>query len=183
MFLPALLLAWRHLLRPAGLGFAAAFGLRPRPGRVRQLVAITLVLLGVGALADLVVGLASQAFGFDTHWTEWFSEDLVWGGRGALAVALVELLILAPVLEELVFRGLLYGTLRRRFGMAGAALISAGAFAIGHGYGFAGLSSVFAAGLLYAWAYEQTGSLLPSMAAHAASNLLATLTVVGLLRA
>jgi hypothetical protein len=183
MFLPALLLAWRHLLCPAGLGLAAAFGLRPEPGGARRLALVTLMLLGAGAVADLLIGLGAQALRLGSHWTEWFSEDLVWGSQAALAVALVELLILAPLFEELVFRGLLYGTLRRRLGMPGAAVISAGAFAVGHGYGLAGLASVFTAGVLYAWAYERTGSLLPGMAAHAAGNLFAALAVVGLLRA
>jgi membrane protease YdiL (CAAX protease family) len=183
MFLPTLLLARRHLLRPWGLDLAAAFGLRPEPGGIRRLLLATFMLIGIGTLADFAISLIAENLRLSTHWTEWFSEDLVWGGPAALVTALVEVLVLAPVLEELVFRGLLYGTLRRCLGPLSAAAVSAGLFAVGHGYGMSGLASVFTAGVIYAWAYEQTGSLLPGMAAHAASNLLATLTVAGLLRA
>ncbi len=182
MFLPTLLLARRHLLRPWGLNLAAAFGLRPEAGGIRRLLLATFMLIGIGTLADFAIGLAAENLRLSTHWTEWFSEDLVWGGPAALVTALAEVLVLAPVLEELVFRGLLYGTLRRRLGTLSAAAVSAGLFAVGHGYGLPGLASVFTAGVIYAWAYERTGSLLPGMAAHAVSNLLATLTVAGLLR-
>jgi membrane protease YdiL (CAAX protease family) len=82
-----------------------------------------------------------------------------------------------------VFRGLLFATLRRRFGVAGAALLSAALIAIAHGYGVLGFGAVFWSGLLWAWAYERTGSLLPSMAAHAVDNLMATLSVILVLRA
>src|SRR4029450_5848490 len=77
----------------------------------------------------------------------------------------------------------LFATLRRRFGVAGAALLSAAIFAIAHGYGVLGFGAVFWSGLLWAWAYERTGSLLPSMAAHAVDNLMATLSVILVLRA
>ena len=47
----------------------------------------------------------------------------------------------------------------------------AGVFALAHGYGLSGFATVFASGVLWAWAYERTGSLLPGMAAHALNNL------------
>lgn len=183
MFLPVLLLARRHLLRPEGLELSEAFGLRLVGGRRRALVLAALATLGAGALADLAVGLGTDALGLSSHWTEWFEADLVWGSPASVAVTLVEFLFLAPVLEEMVFRGLLYPTLRRRLGFAPAALVSAAVFAVGHGYGVAGFASVFASGVIYAGAYEQTRSLLPSMFAHATSNLLAALAVILLLRA
>jgi len=46
----------------------------------------------------------------------------------------------------------------------------------------AGFAAVFWSGILWAWTYERTGSILPSLAAHAFSNAAATATVVVLLR-
>jgi membrane protease YdiL (CAAX protease family) len=46
-----------------------------------------------------------------------------------------------------------------------------------------GFISVFWSGMLWAWIYEKTGSLLPSMFAHAANNLLVCLSILYLLRA
>src|SRR5262249_18160665 len=86
--------------------------------------------------------------------------------------------VLTPVFEEIIFRGLLFATLRRRFGTGTAAVLSASIFAIAHGYGVLGFAAVFWSGLLWAFAYERTGSLLPSMAAHAADNLMASIGVL-----
>ena len=63
-----------------------------------------------------------------------------------------------------------------------AALLSAGVFAVAHGYGWIGFISVLWSGLLWAWAYEKTGSLIPGMVAHALNNLLVCLAVMALLR-
>jgi membrane protease YdiL (CAAX protease family) len=63
-----------------------------------------------------------------------------------------------------------------------AAFISAGIFALAHGYGLIGFLSVFWSGLIWAWIYERTGSLLPGMIAHAVNNLLVCLSVIALLR-
>ena len=99
-----------------------------------------------------------------------------------MAVSLLGSLVFAPVFEELIFRGLLYGTLRVRLAWPLAALGSALVFALAHGYGVAGFVSVFLSGLLWAWSYERTGSLLPAMAAHAANNAAVALTLTALLR-
>jgi len=45
-----------------------------------------------------------------------------------------------------------------------------------------GFAAVFWSGLLWAWAYERTRSLLPSIASHAADNLMASLSVLLALR-
>ena len=61
-------------------------------------------------------------------------------------------------------------------------MISACIFAAAHGYGLIGFISVFWSGLLWAWLYERTGSLIPGMIAHATNNLLVCLSVMALLR-
>ena len=48
---------------------------------------------------------------------------------------MLEFVVYAPVLEEIAFRGILFGTLRRKFSFAPAALIGALVFAVAHGYG------------------------------------------------
>ena len=44
------------------------------------------------------------------------------------------------------------------------------------------LEEALARGILWAWAYEKTGSLLPGMVAHAANNLMVSASVLVLLR-
>ena len=99
-----------------------------------------------------------------------------------LATSLVEYVILAPIFEELAFRGLLFAMLRRRFTFLPAALLSATIFALAHGYSLLGFMSVLWKGFLWAWIYERTGSLLPGMLAHAVNNVLVCLSVMVLLR-
>ncbi len=115
-------------------------------------------------------------------WTDGFVVDLVWGSSSLTLVSLLEYVILAPLFEELVFRGLLFAILRRKFRFLPAALISAGLFGLAHGYGIVGLISVCWSGVLWAWIYEKTGSLAPGILAHAINNLLVCLAVLALLR-
>ena len=58
--------------------------------------------------------------------------------------------VFAPIFEELAFRGILYAILRRRLNPLPAALISAGIFALAHGYGLIGFISVLWSGVLWA---------------------------------
>jgi membrane protease YdiL (CAAX protease family) len=182
MYLPLLLLVGRGLLAPAGLGFVAAFGLRPRPGRGRPCARAVLALVAAGLVIDLGLGLLFGALGLTSHWAEWFDADLAWGGVAAVGVTLLGSIVFAPVFEELIFRGLLHGTLRTRLGWPLAAVVSGFVFALAHGYGVAGFVSVFLSGVLWAWVYERTGSLLPAILAHAVNNAAVAITLLALLR-
>jgi CAAX protease family protein len=182
MYVPLLLLVWRTLLAPAELGFVAAFGLRPQPGGWRSLLVAAVMLVGAGIATDLGLGALGERLGLVSHWSEWFDAELAWGSPAAVAVTLLGSVVFAPVFEELIFRGLLYGTLRARLAWPLAALGSALVFALAHGYGAAGFLSVFLSGVLWAWVYERTGSLLPSMAAHVVNNAAVALTLTAMLR-
>ena len=182
VYVPVLLLAGRRLLAPAGLGFAGGFGLRPGEGGWMPLARAAAILAAAGIVVDIALGLLSEAAGVPSHWTEWFDEDLAWGSGGVVVGSLLGTVVFAPLLEEIVFRGLLYGTLRRWMGWPAAALLTAAVFAAAHGYGVAGFGSVFASGIMWAVAYERTRSLLPGMIAHAANNVSAACAVLALLR-
>ncbi len=128
-------------------------------------------LLAAGMIGEWGMAVAAEAADLSSHWTEWFIEELTWGPPSVLAVSLVEIVVFAPIFEEIVFRGLLFATLRRKFGWIASAGLSGAIFAVMHGYGALGMLSVFWNGLLWAWAYEKTGSLLPGITAHALNNL------------
>jgi membrane protease YdiL (CAAX protease family) len=179
---PLLFLAYIHLLKPQGLGLGDGFGLRIERGRGGRLVLAVVAAVAVGLFGEWVMGRIAEPLNLSSHWTEWFDADLVWGPVPIMAISLTEYILLAPVFEELAFRGLLFGVLRRRFTWMPAALISAGIFALAHGYGLIGFMSVFWSGLIWAWIYERTGSLLPGMIAHATNNLLVCMSVIALLR-
>jgi len=181
--LPLLALAYYHLLRPQRQTFWSGFGLRIEPGHLGQLGLAVLAVVAAGLVGEWVMGRIAEPLNLVSHWTEWFDADLVWGAPPTLAVSLMEYVLFAPVFEELAFRGLLFGVLRRRFHWWPAALLSAALFALAHGYGLIGFLSVLWSGVIWAWAYERTGSLWPGIIGHAANNLLVCLSVMALLRA
>ncbi|MFM8550975.1 MAG: lysostaphin resistance A-like protein [Nitrospiraceae bacterium] len=180
--LPILFLAQRRLLGPSGIGWWEALGLLPRPAAWGRLVLMLVALLSAALLGEWGLGRVAETWDLSSHWTEWFDADLVWGSGSLLAVSLLEYVLFAPLFEELVFRGLFFATLRRKYRWEAAAAISAGIFALAHGYGILGTISVFWSGVIWAWAYEKTGSILPGMAAHMLNNLLVCASVMALLR-
>lgn len=181
--LPLLALAYYHLLRPQRQTFWSGFGLRIEPGHLGRLGLAVLAVVAAGLVGEWVMGRIAEPLNLASHWTEWFDADLVWGAPPTLTVSLMEYVLFAPVFEELAFRGLLFSILRRRFHWWPAALLSAALFALAHGYGLIGFLSVFWSGVIWAWAYERTGSLWPGMIGHAINNLLVCLSVMALLRA
>ncbi|MGQ0810328.1 MAG: lysostaphin resistance A-like protein [Nitrospiraceae bacterium] len=180
--LPLLFLAYRHLLKPQRLGFREGFGLHLASRDVTRLVVAVSAVMAAGLLGEWVLGQVVEPLKLSSHWTEWFDGDLVWASPSVTIVSLLEYVVFAPVFEEIAFRGILFGILRRRYSWAPSAAISAGMFAIAHGYGLVGFLSVFWSGVIWAWAYEKTGSLFPGMVAHALNNLLVCLSVIALLR-
>jgi uncharacterized protein len=181
-FVPVLILTQRRLLGPRGLGFGDGFGLIPVAGGGRRFAFAFLTLFALGQLGESGMDIAARWLGLSAHWTEWFDADMVWGTPLTVGLTIFDTVLLTPVFEEIVFRGLLFATLRRRFGAGTAAVLSAAIFAVAHGYGVLGFAAVFWSGLLWAWAYERTGSLLPSIASHAVDNLMAGLGVILVLR-
>jgi hypothetical protein len=107
---------------------------------------------------------------------------MIWGDPARLASSLVETIVFAPVFEEIVFRGLFFATLRRRFGFVSSALISAIVFAVAHGYGLLGFASVLWSGMLWAWVYERSGSVLPGILAHMLNNAVVCISIILFLR-
>jgi membrane protease YdiL (CAAX protease family) len=92
------------------------------------------------------------------------------GWRDRLAVGVIAV-VAAPVTEELVFRGCLYGLVRQIGGRWAAVAVSSLLFALIHGHvpSLPGLV-ILAVGL--AWLYEATGSLWAPIALHAGFNAL-----------
>lgn len=99
------------------------------------------------------------------------------GGGLSLALTFIAASIVAPIVEETFFRGVLYTTLRGRMGVWAAAAISSGLFAIIHPLP-GGFVPIFVLACAFALMRERTGSLLPSMACHSVYNTLQLVFVV-----
>ncbi len=111
---------------------------------------------------------------------EWFPADPTVGhqweeaGWSGLVSDLISAVILAPVCEEIVFRGFLFSALRNRLGLHAAVGISALVFTLIHFYGVADMISVGIFGVIMAYLYHLTRSLVPCVLCHALYNLIVT---------
>lgn len=78
----------------------------------------------------------------------------------------------APISEELTYRGLIYPHMRRALGPAWAITLNGLVFWVLHWFYFGGVTmpNHLLGGLVFAWSYERTRSLLAPMLIHAMSN-------------
>ncbi|MBZ6022325.1 CPBP family intramembrane glutamic endopeptidase [Bacillus cereus] len=88
---------------------------------------------------------------------------------------LIVVSIIGPILEEIVFRKILFGTLYKKFNFFIAAIISSLVFAAIH-FDFTHLLVYTAMGLVFAFLYVKTKRIIVPIAAHVAMN---TLVAIG----
>jgi membrane protease YdiL (CAAX protease family) len=161
------LLAWA-----AALLLRRAFHPQGTPG-----ARLRLGLLAVWAFLPPIYGLLYllQSTGLEVEQTP--VRVLRERGPGWEALALFAV-VTAPVVEEVVFRGLLYGAARQAVGPRAAILATGIAFGLVHAPPWAVVPPLILLGVVLAAVGETTGSVLPCIAGHAAFN---ALTVAGLL--
>jgi len=99
----------------------------------------------------------------------------VWGLIGLLAAGAV----LAPLGEELLFRGIVFGGLRG-YGLVISTLVSAVLFGLAHGINVV-LPAAIVLGVLNALLYHRSRSIWPSIVSHAVNNTIVFVTVAILL--
>ena len=98
-------------------------------------------------------------------------------------LSIVTIIVFAPMLEEVLFRGFLQSFIRQHLGSKSAILITALCFSFFHYSPEQGLSnisiisSLFALALFLGFVYEKRGSLAASMALHAFFNAFSVLNL------
>ncbi len=84
--------------------------------------------------------------------------------------------IIAPLVEEIFFRGFLFAGLKNRFLWTTAMLISSGLFALLHLSPLAA-PPIFLLGLVFAYLYQRSGSIWPAVIIHSLVNSLAVIWI------
>ena len=116
---------------------------------------------------DILIGLA------DPTWISTLDVDTVNVDSSVVILDAIGAIIFAPIIEELVFRGVLFNRLKIRTGILPAMLISSFIFAIGHEVG--GITSAFLFGMCMCILYLKTDNILIPMSVHFINNVVATL--------
>lgn len=83
-----------------------------------------------------------------------------------------------PMIEEVFFRGFAYPAFRRRMGVGAALVASAAIFSLVH-LNLVAFVPIVLLGVFLAYLYERTGSLIPSMTAHAVHNTIMVFFTLG----
>ena len=92
-------------------------------------------------------------------------------------VAGVMLILIVPFFEETVFRGWLFGQVRRHVGFWGSAVIVSLIFAYLHGQWNVGVD-VFFLSMVLCWLRQKTGSIWVGVSLHALKNLIAFIVII-----
>jgi uncharacterized protein len=126
-------------------------------------IALFMIMLTFGAI---VYVFDNQAFVGDVKPFADMAKTRVWWGL------LIGAAVGAPIAEELLFRGLLFGVLRESWlGFAGTLMTTAALWSALHmQYSLYGLIAIFFIGLYLGWLRERTGSLVPPIICHALYN-------------
>ena len=89
-----------------------------------------------------------------------------------IALAFIALVIIAPIVEELLFRGFLFKQLRKSWPFWISAIVSSLLFGLAHLQINVGIDT-FALALVLAFLYEKTSSIVSSIGLHMLKNLIA----------
>jgi uncharacterized protein len=137
----------------------------------------TVLLIGATGLLEL---LLYKSFAIDIFAdTAWLREGLY--SPAAIGTFIIAV-VLAPLWEELTFRGFLLSALANtRIGFWGGAIVANILWTSLHAtYSWAGVASVFLAGLILSWLVWRTGSIKPAIITHAIGNVFALAFTYGL---
>jgi membrane protease YdiL (CAAX protease family) len=161
-----LVLAARRNIEVRAIGWRA-------PSRRWLAAAIPLTLLGL-ALAGALAGIAQQMLPHAQN-SQCISVRNQYGHSVLLALPVV--CLAAPVVEETVFRGVLYGWLRGVLPLGMAMLVSGAVFALAHAVTLLFLP-LLGLGVLLAWIYERSQSIWPGVVVHALFNLVGIIDIL-----
>ena len=142
------------------------------------------ILIGVGAL--IVVRIATALLLVATHQTnhvqtgfEHFDviSKVPWVTALAVGLTVITIVFVAPIVEEMIFRGLLFGALAPRMGVLAAALVVALLFGAAHldAVLFPTLAGL---GFISALAYASGGNLWTSVTLHTLNNALGAVVLI-----
>jgi len=153
-------IGYRALFHPAKHSVAATMAVVTAP--------ILLLVPGIAVVSGWLDALVQWAFPMSDEDVELFDALL---GPGVLSILFA--CVAAPVLEEMLFRGVMLRAFLRQYTPRFSIVWSAALFGIAH-LNVYQLATAFVAGLVTGWLYERCRSLWPCILLHAAYNSFVT---------
>lgn len=137
------------------------------------------VLVAVSLAFCWLVGQVSSVWLYSLVGSPEFDQHTAAKAGAPVPLMLLVVLVLAPMGEEMLMRGVAYTRLRRHMPPLAAALATSAAFSFLH-LNLVQIVVTLPLGLLLAAVYEQTGRLAPVVLIHIAFNLLSVLVPAAL---
>lgn len=172
---------WRQVREEVGLTWGGRPWLEPLLGVYTYIMALPLMAVGL-ILVYLLMKLQGWLQGNDmpTPPAHPIAEKLGQAGWGQLLQLFFLASVVAPIVEETMFRGVLYRHLRDATGrwraaasMLTSATVVSFLFAVVHPQGWLGVPVLMSIALGLTIAREWRGTLLPAMVAHGLNNFIA----------
>lgn len=136
------------------------------------------LLWGVGAhiLSTIVGWVLPLILGSWAEWADIATDAPVffWGWLAFL----IRVVIFAPIVEEIIFRGVIFSTTRHKYGRRWAFIITTAVFTIMHGINPVGFVQILIPAIAFLLLYEREGSLAGPIIAHGTFNLISTLVLL-----
>ncbi len=175
----ATVLLFLFIIKARHASFRETVGLR----RFRPLLIIAMLMLGAGLSLILNSGeqILTSLFPAITSSSSSNIFNRVFSDLFSTIPGVLSIVVLAPIAEEITFRGMVFGSMRERLALPAALVLQAVIFGVFHGNIAQGLMAI-GLGCLLAWVYVRSGSIVCSMLVHFAFNgttALITLVVKG----
>ena len=148
--------------------------------RVSNLKRASILFLAIPVVVTIIDFILIYVYGFvyfgifgepsvDTNLGVTFNSSFI-----EILIIFLVIAVMAPITEELMFRGYILDSIQRIHGEKVAILISSILFGLIHIFGgWYIVGSAFIGGLIYAWIRVKTDSLIPSIASHMMWNAFA----------
>ena len=128
-----------------------------------RIAPIMLMGLSLNVVTGLVLGMIPE------EWMSAYEETSSMVMSDNVVLRVIGSTIMAPVVEEIIFRGLTYTRMKKGMPTAVAVILSSAVFGVAHGQ-WLWMLYTFVFGLLLVWVFERSKSLLANVLLHLSYN-------------
>lgn len=149
-------------------------GVKPFPKHyLKSIIIWTLLNIVLGIIVVALMSLIGV--GVENEKTQSLREEVTWF---TFSIGFISAAIISPIYEEIFYRGFLYKWFRSKWGVAAGMFFSSLVFTLVHIPTYNTLPINFISGLIFAWTYEKTGSIIPAIIIHGTFNGLGVILTV-----